>query len=144
MILVKWLKYSGTPSDLTGPGCAPNLLIEFIGMFFLKTSAKNDCEVLYNGQLGLQRFLVIMSVLCIPVMLFVIPTLAYIRHKKKSERGIRLESDRLPGDLGHVNTIDNERRPSGVSIDLEGVGSGMARVDIHETLSDIHHEENVR
>ena len=27
MIFIKWIKFSGAPSDLTGPGCAPNLLI---------------------------------------------------------------------------------------------------------------------
>lgn len=27
MIFIKWIKFSGAPSDVTGPGCAPNLLI---------------------------------------------------------------------------------------------------------------------
>jgi hypothetical protein len=85
MILIKWLKYSGTPGDLTGPGCAPNLLIELISMFFLKTSAKNDCERLYNGQVHLQQALIIIAVLCIPVMLFVLPIIAWQKHKKKSQ-----------------------------------------------------------
>ena len=36
MIFIKWIKFSGTPGDLTGPGCAPNLLIGILIQFFLE------------------------------------------------------------------------------------------------------------
>jgi len=55
MIFIKWIKYSGsgTASKYVGPQCAPNLLIELINMFFLKTSAEPGdplCKTLYPGQ----------------------------------------------------------------------------------------------
>jgi V-type H+-transporting ATPase subunit a len=87
MILIKWLKFEGTPDSTQ---CAPNLLIELINMFFLKTSSLNDdgsvsCRELYPGQAGLQKFLIVIAVLCIPVMLFGKPVVLYLRHKKKSQ-----------------------------------------------------------
>jgi len=99
MIFVKWIKYSGVPSDLTGPGCAPNLLIELIGMFFFKSSATSECQILYPGQGGIQIFLILIALLCIPVMLLVKPIILYNRHKKNSQKGHRLS------DLGHTNPI---------------------------------------
>lgn len=99
MILIKWIKYSGAPSDSTGPGCAPNLLIELIGMFFFKSSATSPCQILYPGQAGVQIFLILIALLCIPVMLFVKPTILYMRHKKKSQKGHQLT------DIGHTNPV---------------------------------------
>ena len=61
MIFIKWIKYSGAPSDFTGPGCAPNLLIELIGMFFFKSSATSDCQVLYPGQVSSFLFQIIFN-----------------------------------------------------------------------------------
>ena len=57
MIFIKWVKYSGAPSDFTGPGCAPNLLIELIGMFFFRSSATEECQILYPGQVFNLQFL---------------------------------------------------------------------------------------
>jgi V-type H+-transporting ATPase subunit a len=130
MIVIKWLKYSGHPSDVTGPGCAPNLLIELIDMFFLKTQAANanDCMTLYPGQSTIQQILIVIAVLSIPVMLFVKPTLIYLKHKKQSQRGQRL------ADEGHLNPIDIGDEPrehsqvevgiSGASTTAKSVGHG--------------------
>jgi len=111
MIFIKWLKFSGAPSDVTGPGCAPNLLIELINMFFLKTSSSEiPCTALYPGQASVQIFLIIAAVLCVPVMLLVKPTIIYCQHKKKSQIGIRL------ADEGHVNPLVIEQEE--VTIDI--------------------------
>lgn len=99
MIFIKWIKYSGAPSDFTGPGCAPNLLIELIGMFFFKSSATSECQILYPGQAGVQVFLIMIALLCIPVMLLVKPIILWRRHKKNSQKGVRLS------DLGHTNPV---------------------------------------
>lgn len=99
MIFIKWIKYSGAPNDWTGPGCAPNLLIELIGMFFFKSSATSECQILYPGQPGVQIFLILCALICIPVMLLVKPIILWRRHKKNSEKGHRLD------DLGHHNPI---------------------------------------
>ena len=87
MILIKWLTFVGTPDSTQ---CAPNLLIELINMFFLKTSALDDngevsCHQLYPGQAALQKFLIIIAVLCVPVMLLGKPLIIYFKHKRKAQ-----------------------------------------------------------
>lgn len=83
MIFIKWLKFIGSPD---GTGCAPNLLIELINMFFLKTSGtEKPCSALYPGQDIVQKILIIIAVLCIPVMLLTKPLILYFRHKQKSQ-----------------------------------------------------------
>lgn len=119
MIFIKWIRFSGAPHPTEfGPACAPNLLIELIDMFFLKTSAVGDCGVLYPGQATVQQILIVIAVLCIPVMLLVKPIVLYLRHKKKSQIGNRLS------DEGHVNPIllsDSE----------ELNGGGVDHPDVH-------------
>jgi hypothetical protein len=55
-------------------------------MFFLKSSSLDDngnltCRQLYAGQAGLQKFLIAVADLCIPVMLLGKPIVLYMRHK---------------------------------------------------------------
>lgn len=135
MIFIKWIKFSGTPGDQTGPGCAPNLLIELINMFFLKTqSADIPCTLLYPGQPIVQMILIIIAVLCIPVMLLVKPVWIYVQHKKKSQIGTRLS------DEGHINPLATDH--DDISIDMsteKGVkksSNGAVRPVQHE-----EHEE---
>ena len=76
MIFIKWIKYSGAPSDTTGPGCAPNILIELIQMFFLGTSATSDCQVLYPSQVcwfqvNKEDYFSIGSLVCYPYPIFI-------------------------------------------------------------------------
>lgn len=88
MIFIKWIKYSASHSETTGPQCAPNLLIELIDMFFFSTQssgAGNACLMLYPGQPTVQIILILIALLSIPVMLLVKPILAYLDHKKKSQ-----------------------------------------------------------
>lgn len=55
-------------------------------MFFLKSSAsENPCKQLYPGQEALQKVLIVVAVLCIPVMLLTKPLILYFRHKRKSQ-----------------------------------------------------------
>lgn len=118
MILIKWIKYSGSPSDLTGPGCAPNLLIELIGMFFFKSNAEpGSCQVLYPGQAGIQIVLILLALICIPVMLFVKPTILYMNHKKKTQKGQRLS------DIGHSNPLVNPTGVDNVDLNIYTVGN---------------------
>ena len=55
-------------------------------MFFLKTSGdEKPCSALYPGQDIVQKILIIVAVLCIPVMLLTKPLILYFRHKRKSQ-----------------------------------------------------------
>jgi len=120
MILIKWIKFSGSKTAYFGPQCAPNLLIELINMFFFKSSASDEqslypgCKALYPGQEVVQNILIVVAVLCIPVMLLTKPLILYFKHKRKSQFGNRL------ADEGHVNPVaahsnDNVSKENGSS-----------------------------
>ncbi|KAL6424225.1 hypothetical protein ACFW04_009816 [Cataglyphis niger] len=84
LMFIKWIKY-GPKNDLVeGPGCAPSVLITFINMVLFKPAAKvGECEpYMYGGQGGLQKFLVIVALLCVPWMLLAKPILM-MRNRKK-------------------------------------------------------------
>ncbi|XP_063156794.1 V-type proton ATPase 116 kDa subunit a 1 isoform X1 [Candoia aspera] len=66
LIFYKWAAYNAKNSMH-----APSLLIHFINMFLF--SYDKDTIMLYNGQKGLQCFLVVVAFLCIPWMLVAKP-----------------------------------------------------------------------
>ncbi|XP_011641985.1 V-type proton ATPase 116 kDa subunit a isoform X2 [Pogonomyrmex barbatus] len=84
LMFVKWIKYGPKNDVVDGPGCAPSVLITFINMVLFKPAAKlGDCDpYMYGGQSGLQKFLVIVAVLCVPWMLLGKPILM-MRNRKK-------------------------------------------------------------
>ncbi|XP_069807756.1 V-type proton ATPase 116 kDa subunit a 1 isoform X2 [Dendropsophus ebraccatus] len=78
LILFKWCAYDAATSK-----SAPSLLIHFINMFLFNYSDKS-LPMLYSGQKGLQCFLVVCAILCVPWMLAVKPIMLrqqYLRRK---------------------------------------------------------------
>ncbi|KAJ8377241.1 hypothetical protein AAFF_G00264690 [Aldrovandia affinis] len=65
LIFYKWFAYSAETSK-----DAPSLLIAFINMFLFNYSDATN-KPLYRGQMGLQSFLVVVAVACVPCMLIV-------------------------------------------------------------------------
>ncbi|NWU06003.1 VPP2 ATPase, partial [Cephalopterus ornatus] len=82
MIFFKWLAYSAEDS-----ASAPSILIEFINMF-LFPGGGGETKGLYPGQAPLQRFLLSVAFLCVPVMLLGKPLYLYWLHS--GGRGIRM------------------------------------------------------
>uniref|UniRef100_A0A8C0IJA2 V-type proton ATPase subunit a n=1 Tax=Bubo bubo TaxID=30461 RepID=A0A8C0IJA2_BUBBB len=80
MIFFKWLAYSAEDST-----SAPSILIQFINMFLFPGG---ETEVFYTGQVALQRFLLSIAFLSVPVMLFGKPLYLYWLHS--GGRGIRM------------------------------------------------------
>ncbi|KFO71451.1 V-type proton ATPase 116 kDa subunit a isoform 2, partial [Cuculus canorus] len=80
LIFFKWLAYSAEDST-----SAPSILIQFINMFLFPGA---DTEVFYTGQVALQRFLLSIAFLAVPVMLFGKPLYLYWLHS--GGRGIRM------------------------------------------------------
>nr|DBA27985.1 TPA: hypothetical protein GDO54_008417 [Pyxicephalus adspersus] len=83
LILVKWCAYNASNSKI-----APSLLIHFINMFLFSYGSdddnKNENHMLYSGQKGLQCFLVVCAMLCVPWMLVLKPFMLrqqYLRRK---------------------------------------------------------------
>lgn len=92
IIFYKWVSYNASTSR-----DAPSLLIAFINMF-LFNYRDPTIKPLYSGQAGLQSFLVIIALACVPCML-IVKTLVlrtqYLRRKRLSSQnfgGIRVSN----------------------------------------------------
>ncbi|KAM8795266.1 V-type proton ATPase 116 kDa subunit a 1 isoform 3-T3 [Eudromia elegans] len=78
LIFYKWTAYDARTSK-----DAPSLLIHFINMFLFSYS-DTSIKMLYKGQKGLQCFLVVVALLCVPWMLVAKPLVLrhqYLRRK---------------------------------------------------------------
>ncbi|XP_050293276.1 V-type proton ATPase 116 kDa subunit a 1-like [Anthonomus grandis grandis] len=102
MIFMKWLNYSGmndnTEDIAHSSGCAPNVLIYFIGMMLFKAAdEKENCnQYLFEGQEMLQHVLVVLALVCIPWMLLGAPLYENFAKKKKTP-----QSTNQNGHAGH-------------------------------------------
>ncbi|XP_041073451.1 V-type proton ATPase 116 kDa subunit a1 isoform X1 [Carcharodon carcharias] len=81
LIFYKWSAYDARTSK-----DAPSLLIHFINMFLFTYNDKN-MRYLYKGQQGLQSFLVIVALLCVPCMLVVKPLVLRHQHLRRKHLG---------------------------------------------------------
>ncbi|CAH0702682.1 unnamed protein product [Spodoptera exigua] len=99
LMFIKWTTYGSTPpfygSDdpeivKTSAYCAPSILITFINMMLFKHDANTRpvCDdTMYAGQMGIQKFFVIMALLCVPVMLFGKPYFIMKEQKQRARQG---------------------------------------------------------
>ena len=80
--------------DWSGPYCAPSILITFINMVLFKKADKapGDCKVnmFYSGQEGVQMFLVLAALLCVPWMLFIKPFILRSRWRKAEANKVNI------------------------------------------------------
>ncbi|XP_063634486.1 V-type proton ATPase 116 kDa subunit a 1-like [Cydia splendana] len=87
LIFFKWFKYGGASRNVKeSQGCAPLVLILFIDMVLMSTSqpVAPECDAyMFNGQQNVQRALLGVAVLSVPIMLFGPPCYAAQAAKKK-------------------------------------------------------------
>lgn len=87
LVFHKWVWYGPLGGDVSGPYCAPSILITFINMVLFKGAEKPPpgCEssLLYSGQLTVQAVLVISALICVPWMLFIKPLILRSQAKSK-------------------------------------------------------------
>uniref|UniRef100_A0A1A8E2L1 V-type proton ATPase subunit a n=1 Tax=Nothobranchius kadleci TaxID=1051664 RepID=A0A1A8E2L1_NOTKA len=95
MVVFKWIVYTPARSRE-----APSILIHFIDMFLFMTNADNP--QLYEGQLVVQKVLVVVALCSVPVLLLGKPSYKYAMFKM---RPVQVEEDRRPlvADEGSVN-----------------------------------------
>lgn len=82
----KWTSYYANSDPETfaeSERCAPSILITFINMVLFKDNkAEEGCDAyMYAGQKGIQMILVLVSVLCVPWMLFAKPLAIRKEHR---------------------------------------------------------------
>ncbi|KAM6422950.1 V-type proton ATPase 116 kDa subunit a 2 [Liasis olivaceus] len=105
MIVFKWLAFSAENSS-----SAPSILLQFINMFLFHGNKSN---VLFSGQMIIQKFLLAVALLSVPVMLFGKPLYLYWLHKgspsfgsyRKGYRLVRKESEE---EISLLRTCDPE------------------------------------
>merc|ERR1712038_726377 len=94
LMIIKWWIYYATNDPAALPnsqGCAPSVLITFINMVLFKSEEPlPGCESVYmmgGFQKYLQNFLVISSLLCVPIMLLVKPIMKRKEMQSKKTKG---------------------------------------------------------
>uniref|UniRef100_A0A8C2I1I0 V-type proton ATPase subunit a n=1 Tax=Cyprinus carpio TaxID=7962 RepID=A0A8C2I1I0_CYPCA len=133
MVIYKWVVYGPMTSD-----SAPSILIHFIDMFLF--TENKDNKPLYTGQMVVQKVLVIVAVLSVPVLLLGKPMQEYITHKRKRTP---LSGDRRPllAENGSINAHQGE-------VDARGGGGGgggeeeefdAANVFMHQAIHTIEY-----
>ncbi|KAA0709190.1 V-type proton ATPase 116 kDa subunit a isoform 3 [Triplophysa tibetana] len=95
MVIYKWVVYGPMTSN-----SAPSILIHFIDMFLF--TENKDNKPLYEGQIIVQKVLVIVAVLSVPVLLLGKPIQEYVAYRKKKTRQT---GDRRPllSENGSIN-----------------------------------------
>ncbi|XP_021136637.1 V-type proton ATPase 116 kDa subunit a 1 isoform X4 [Columba livia] len=95
LIFYKWTAYDAhTSKD------APSLLIHFINMFLFSYSDPSN-KMLYKGQKGLQCFLVVVALLCVPWMLVAKPLVLrhqYLRRKHLEGQPVEAQVSTVPNE----------------------------------------------
>ncbi|XP_052755505.1 V-type proton ATPase 116 kDa subunit a 1 isoform X2 [Galleria mellonella] len=99
LMFIKWTSYGPNAAHLgsddpeivkTSAYCAPSILITFINMMLFKTdpNTRPQCnDNMYAGQIGLQKFFVIVALMCVPVMLFGKPYFIMKEQKERARQG---------------------------------------------------------
>uniref|UniRef100_A0A8C7EQZ3 V-type proton ATPase subunit a n=1 Tax=Neovison vison TaxID=452646 RepID=A0A8C7EQZ3_NEOVI len=81
LIFYKWTAYNANTSEK-----APSLLIHFINMFLFSYGDSSN-SMLYSGQKGIQCFLVVVALLCVPWMLLFKPLVLRHQYLRKKHLG---------------------------------------------------------
>ncbi|XP_042200377.1 V-type proton ATPase 116 kDa subunit a2 isoform X2 [Callorhinchus milii] len=98
LVVYKWLRYSAWDSDV-----APSLLVNFIDMFFFMSPSSE----LYHGQAVVQKVLVVLALISIPVLLLGKPLLLYCQHRARTHRHRFLGGyQSLEEANGSINRLD--------------------------------------
>ncbi|CAB3237965.1 unnamed protein product [Arctia plantaginis] len=100
LMFIKWTSYGPSPAlnfntslpeVVRSSGyCAPSILITFINMMLFKhdENAREVCdEVMFAGQMTIQKMFVIIALLCVPVMLFGKPYFIMKDQKQRARQG---------------------------------------------------------
>ncbi|XP_060876988.1 V-type proton ATPase 116 kDa subunit a 1 isoform X4 [Metopolophium dirhodum] len=106
LMFIKWVSYGPQNEFADSPACAPSILITFINMVLFKDAvALENCNTVYmfSGQGAVQKFLVIVALLCVPIMLLAKPI--YIMRQQK-EKHVQLVN-------GHATTENGDAEGAG-------------------------------
>uniref|UniRef100_A0A1Q3G3M1 V-type proton ATPase subunit a n=1 Tax=Culex tarsalis TaxID=7177 RepID=A0A1Q3G3M1_CULTA len=144
LMFIKWVKYSATNEELRfQPGCAPSILITFINMVLFKSVEQTgECSpFMFAGQQGLQKFLVIIALLCVPWMLLAKPIMIMRSRKEAAHQPIAPYSNENGDAEGGLNANNAAGAPAGGA---QPAGHGheqeeMSEIFIHQGIHTIEY-----
>lgn len=107
LMFMKWVKFSAENDGAFSVHCAPSILITFINMVLFKSPVEpeGDCSpYMFAGQSWIQKLLVIVALLCVPVMLLAKPIIIMQERKKAALQPILpYSSEGQEGENGSLN-----------------------------------------
>ncbi|EAT44941.1 AAEL003743-PA [Aedes aegypti] len=147
MMFMKWTKYSADSEDVRfSAGCAPSILITFINMVLFKAPEKGvECSpFMFAGQEGLQKFLVIIALLCVPWMLLAKPIMI-MRSRKEAAHQPMVPYSNENGDA--ETGLNQQNATQGGAAVQQGAGGGghghdneeMSEIFIHQGIHTIEY-----
>lgn len=133
MMFMKWVKYSPSNETAWSENCAPSILITFINMVLFKAPEYNPetdpCSPwMFAGQAGLQKFLVLVAVVCIPWMLLAKPIMIMRARKNPTHQPMPV------ADGGETDMENGGQQSMEVA---NGGGGGHGGHDDNEEMSEI-------
>ncbi|XP_011145169.1 V-type proton ATPase 116 kDa subunit a isoform X1 [Harpegnathos saltator] len=142
LMFIKWIKYGPKNELASSPGCAPSVLITFINMVLFKPATKvGNCDpYMYGGQGGLQKFLVILALLCVPWMLLAKPIMM-MRSRKKQHYQLNnhgAENGDVEGGMGALQASGGVTQAGGGAGHKEEE-EDMMEVFIHQGIHTIEY-----
>uniref|UniRef100_A0A0N7ZD47 V-type proton ATPase subunit a n=1 Tax=Scylla olivacea TaxID=85551 RepID=A0A0N7ZD47_SCYOL len=136
LVFHKWVWYGAGGDVGSSPSCAPSILITFINMVLVKAYEEAEpgspCSpYMYSGQFGIQRFLLIVALICVPWMLCAKPFILYRANKQKQ---LVMQAN---GGEGVVE--EGNAGASGASGEVVEEHTDMGEVMIHQGIHTIEY-----
>ncbi|KAL4098432.1 hypothetical protein QTP88_023046 [Uroleucon formosanum] len=133
LMFIKWVSYGPQNDFANSPACAPSILITFINMVLFKDAvALANCDTVYMfaGQGALQKFLVIVALLCVPIMLLAKPI--YIMRQQKEKHLVNGHATTENGDAeGAGRVVQQPPPPPAGGHDENEIGELFIHQGIH-------------
>ncbi|CAH1736034.1 unnamed protein product [Aphis gossypii] len=133
LMFIKWISYGPQNDFPHSPACAPSILITFINMVLFKEADElKNCNTIYMfaGQGAVQKILVIVALLCVPIMLLAKPICIMRQQKDKYAQLANVHATTENGDAG-AGRVVQQPSPSAGGHDENEIGELFIHQGIH-------------
>lgn len=146
LMFMKWTTYSATSEEIKySAGCAPSILITFINMVLFKAPDQESTECspyMFGGQAGVQKFLVIIALLCVPWMLLAKPIMIMRSRKEAAHQPMAPYSNEngdADGSLNPNNAVQPGVAQQGAAPAHGHDNEEMSEIFIHQGIHTIEY-----
>ncbi|XP_058813628.1 V-type proton ATPase 116 kDa subunit a 1 isoform X1 [Topomyia yanbarensis] len=145
LMFMKWVKFSADSEKVKfSAGCAPSILITFINMVLFKPpNDAGECSpYMYAGQAGLQKFLVVIALMCVPWMLLAKPIMIMRSRKEAAHQPIAPYSNEngdAEGGLNQHNAVQAGGAQPAAGAGHAHENEEMSEIFIHQGIHTIEY-----